>query len=190
MLPVIKVLATYFCFQESCRHRIVFKAWTSFPHDIASVHHAERREVTFSCSLKEYCCHFMKSSFLKVHTLRIICQIGRMDIGWHLKKKKCLVSFGIAEWPFCREVICAIYLSARSYTKFSRIIFLMALTEEKNSSPPENFFSWESLLHNKWLWSLFVVLWSSTADNVLDWTAAWYHLDLPHMSVCEEWTVL
>lgn len=106
ILPVIMILATYFRFQESCRHRTGFKAQISFPHYIASVQHAERREVTFSCSLKENCSHFMKSSFLKVHTLRIICHLRyRMILK---KKKKRLIAVGIAEWPFCREVICNI----------------------------------------------------------------------------------
>lgn len=48
-------------------------------------------------------------------------------------KKKCLTSLGIAEQPFCREIICVIQLTARSHTKFSSITFLMSLTELKSS---------------------------------------------------------
>lgn len=92
MLLFIKVLDTCFRFLESHRNRIGFKAQISFLCYITSLQHTESREVTFSCHLKENCSHFMKSSFLKVHTLRIICHLRyRMtlknpkmfNISWH-----------------------------------------------------------------------------------------------------------
>lgn len=55
-------------------------------------------------------------------------------------KKKCLTSVGIAEQPFCREIICVIQLTTRSHTKFSSIIFLMYLAELKSSRPLIIFF--------------------------------------------------